>query len=438
LDVKRFDMKAWAQRQRGAFGQRLLALSVALVVLFVLYLLALPGGARAAIGEPTIPAEAAGVVDSAVSPGGQDPEALSGEDQAAPAGDQQASTDQATTAGATTNQQQPRNIVISVRIDSPGDDGPITQENVAVAVADSSNDSSTAQNGANGGSGEQAGGQQAAATGQTASSAATVTQDRAGNLVISVRINSPGNNGPISQTNTAIASSNAANTSATNQNVPVVGQMPDDGTNGTPNGSGDSSAGDPHVAVGPPARQEQPAAPASTPPATPSRLVPLPAPVETSTARAAHPSRTVPAGSASAAAPAPRAGRHSARTTATRPVASAPPAAASAPNAASSEESSPAATVTPRLHHRSTAGHAAAAHRGSVAAAAHGIRRRAADLLGSIAPHKAVPAAGRSKDVSGAVLLTLIAVLGAGLIFAGSTYLPSRRRLLNPRKWRAR
>ena len=33
-----------------------------------------------------------------------------------------------------------------------------------------------------------------------------MTQDGAGNLVVTVRINSPGNNGPVSQTNAAIGS----------------------------------------------------------------------------------------------------------------------------------------------------------------------------------------------------------------------------------------
>jgi hypothetical protein len=35
-------------------------------------------------------------------------------------------------------------------------------------------------------------------------------------------------------------------------------------------------------------------------------------------------------------------------------------------------------------------------------------------------------------------MLTLIAVLGAAAVFAGSAYLPSGRRLVDPRKWRHR
>jgi hypothetical protein len=406
------------------------ALAVGVVVLFVLYLLWLPSGSPAATGEPPIAAETVGAVDSAVSPGGQDPEALSGEDQAAPAADQQASTDQDATAGATANQQQPRNIVISVRIDSPGDDGPITQDNVAVAVSDSSNDSSTAQGSGGAGAGGQAGDQQAT-TGQTASSTASVTQDQAGNFVISIRINSPGNNGPITQTNTAIAGSNAANTSATNQGAPVGGAANAAG-NGAPTGSSDSSAGDPPLAIGPPAQQQQPEAPAATPAATPSRLVSLPTPVETGSPRVAHPVRTVPRASGSTRATAPRAGRDSDRTATTRPGA------AAARPAASGGQWNPAAAVRPRLHHKRSTRQGAAAHRGSVAATGHGIRGRAADLLGSIAPRRALRSGGGSKDVSGAVMLTLIAVLGAAAVFAGSAYLPSGRRLVDPRKWRHR
>jgi hypothetical protein len=421
-------MTAWVERPRGAFGRRLQALSLGLAVLFGLYLLALPSGARAATGEPTIPAEAAGVVDSAVSPGGQDPGALSGEGQTAPAGDpagigdQQASTEQAATAGAETNQEQPRNIVISVRINSPGDDGPITQENVAVAVSDGSNDSSTAQGSGMGGAGGQAGDQQAA-TGQTAGSTATVTQDHAGNLVISIRINSPGNNGPISQTNTAIAISNAGNTSATDQDVAA----------GAPDGPGGSSAGDPPVAIGPPAQQQQQSqAPGSNPASSQSRLIPLPTPVESTARAAVRPPRSAPAAPASAPTKAYRPGRDSSRAVATSAVTVADQ------SAVPGKQWSPAAAAGPRVHHGTPAGHAAAAHRDRPVATGHGIRRRAADLLGSIAPSRALPVADKSNDVSSAVVFTLIAVLAAALIFAAAAYLPSGRRLVDPRNWRVR
>jgi hypothetical protein len=117
------------------------------------------------------------------------------------------------TAGAQTSvtQTQPTNVVISVRIDSPGDNGPISQTNVAVGSANGTNDAANSQNGAAGGAGENA------STNQQAGANTTVNQDQAGNLVVTVRINSPGNDGPVSQTNAAAGSSNAQNSSETSQ-----------------------------------------------------------------------------------------------------------------------------------------------------------------------------------------------------------------------------
>ncbi|HYX89500.1 MAG TPA: hypothetical protein VE753_09040 [Gaiellaceae bacterium] len=56
--------------------------------------------------------------------------------------------------------------------------------------------------------------------------------------------------------------------------------------------------------------------------------------------------------------------------------------------------------------------------------------RRAAGLLDTFAPGRPqLPAGGSSKDVSSAVLITLLGVLGAAVVLAGSTYTPARRRL---------
>jgi hypothetical protein len=119
--------------------------------------------------------------------------------------------DQSAGAATSVSQQQPTNIVVSIRIDSPGDDGPISQTNVAVGAANGTNDASSSQEGASGGAGQDA------STGQQAAAGTTVTQDGAGNYVVTVRINSPGNNGPVSQTNAAAGSSNAQNSSNTSQ-----------------------------------------------------------------------------------------------------------------------------------------------------------------------------------------------------------------------------
>jgi hypothetical protein len=65
-----------------------------------------------------------------------------------------------------------------------------------------------------------------------------------------------------------------------------------------------------------------------------------------------------------------------------------------------------------------------------------GVARRAVDLLGTLAPRSPVQASGSEKDVTNAVVFTLIAVLGAFLVFFGSTYSFSRLRLFVPRSWR--
>jgi len=96
---------------------------------------------------------------------------------------------------------------VIVRENSPGNDGPITQNNVTVGTSNATNGSSTTQNG----------GDNAATTGQDAGSTVTASQDEAGNLVITVRNDSPGKDGPVAQTNGAVGNSDATNTSNTDQ-----------------------------------------------------------------------------------------------------------------------------------------------------------------------------------------------------------------------------
>jgi hypothetical protein len=68
---------------------------------------------------------------------------------AAPAGAAQdsssATTDQDALAGANATQQQPSNVVNSTRVDSPGDNGAITQTNAAQGQAAAANGSATTQ-----------------------------------------------------------------------------------------------------------------------------------------------------------------------------------------------------------------------------------------------------------------------------------------------------
>jgi len=64
-----------------------------------------------------------------------------------------------------------------------------------------------------------------------------------------------------------------------------------------------------------------------------------------------------------------------------------------------------------------------------------GVGRRALDFLGQLAPRTPQQASAGEKDVTNAVVFTLIAVLGAFVVFFGST---NGLRLLDPRSWRHR
>src|SRR4051812_40443277 len=123
---------------------------------------------------------------------------------------QQASTDQAAAAIGSMTQEQPQNLVVTIRLDSPGSNGPIVQTNTGSASAGASNGATTDQAGLQGGD-------QSAATGQDAGAGATATQSGPQNIVIVIRVNSPGANGPIVQGNDAAANAAAANASATQQ-----------------------------------------------------------------------------------------------------------------------------------------------------------------------------------------------------------------------------
>lgn len=121
-----------------------------------------------------------------------------------------ATTGQTAGSTATATQQQPVNVVVIVRVNSPGNDGSITQSNIAAAPSTAANNASTSQGGSGG---------DAASTAQQATSTATATQDAAGNLVVTVRIDSPGENGAVAQTNGVVGSSSGTNTSDTTQQV---------------------------------------------------------------------------------------------------------------------------------------------------------------------------------------------------------------------------
>jgi hypothetical protein len=361
--------------------------------------------ADSAVDEP-IPAPNP-AADAALNSALQAADAAAHEPIPAPAS-QQASTAQAANAAAAATQQQPRNLVISIRINSPGNDGPISQSNVAGSAAGASNDSSTGQGGA---PGAQQASQQQAATDQAATAAATATQAQPQNIVILIRINSPGDNGPIDQTNTAAAASTAGNVSAISQ-----GESGNGGAVETATGAGP----DARAAIGPPAQQD--ATPAA---ALPRMSVALPAPAVPSGAianghridRPAPAARTNhrPAGDSANSAPSRR------QAVSTEP--------SDAPAVVKSGAREPLTQTKP-------ARRSVAAHGDGAASRNSGGGRRAVDMLGELAPPSPLQASGSEKDVTNAVVFTLIALLGAFVVFLGSTYGSSGLRLPHPRSWR--
>jgi hypothetical protein len=125
---------------------------------------------------------------------------------------QAAATGQQAIANGVATQTGPTNMVVSVRINSPGANGPISQSNVTVVTVGAANGSATSQGGASGPNGAQQ-----AATGQDAGATGEGTQSQPSNIVISIRINSPGNDGPVSQTNVVAVGVSAGNASSTDQ-----------------------------------------------------------------------------------------------------------------------------------------------------------------------------------------------------------------------------
>src|SRR5215210_2338285 len=388
----------------SAHRYRLLA-SLAGFVLALLYPLVATGNAWADDLNPA----ADPAINSALQAAGElagsgDADTTAPVDEPVPAATgQTASTDQGANAAAQATQQFPRNTVVSIRINSPGNDGPISQTNVAGSGADASNDASTEQGAA---SGAHQGADQQATTDQGATATATATQEQPQNIVILIRINSPGDNGPIEQTNIAVAVSNAGNVSVTRQG--------ESGKGGADGAAPDTSP-DPRAAIGPPAQQATTAAGAA----------PRTAVAERAPATATeHPiDRKAPAAS-----------------TTHRPSGDRANSAPSSNLSVASESSNPPAPV--RSEAREPLAHMKAARRSVPVRSAGalsgdpGVGRRAVDFLGRLADPSPVQASRSDKDVSNAVVLTLIAVLGAVVVSCGSTYLSSGSRLFGRRSWR--
>ena len=131
---------------------------------------------------------------------------------------QSAENDQEAAALAATVQEKPSNSNVSVRVLSPGDDGPVTQTNDASSNATAGNlnvaEQTATQDQAGGGSQDIG---QSADSSQNAAALAATIQEKPSNSNISVRVLSPGDNGPVTQSNEASSNATAGNINATNQ-----------------------------------------------------------------------------------------------------------------------------------------------------------------------------------------------------------------------------
>ena len=123
------------------------------------------------------------------------------------------------------SQSQPANQNISVRVQSPGDAGNVTQSNTVASGATATNANVTGQSAdqTQSGSCNCAGGTQAvgqdAQSSQAAGALSHASQQGASNENISVRVQSPGDDGNVSQSNTAVSAAAAANGNATQQSA---------------------------------------------------------------------------------------------------------------------------------------------------------------------------------------------------------------------------
>lgn len=158
---------------------------------------------------------------------------------------QDAGTMQAATADATAVEPQPTNVFVSVRIDSPGDGGPVTQTSTTTVVGAAADTAATDQTAwqdwapaAAPAAQEQKpepaqASDQDAATDQAASATAAATHAQPVNTVVSVRVNSPGDDGPVTQRSAVVVDAASGNVASTTQTAvqsgsSAAGAAPDD------------------------------------------------------------------------------------------------------------------------------------------------------------------------------------------------------------------
>jgi len=162
---------------------------------------------------------------------------------------QQAGTDQLALALSAAAQAGASNANLPVRVLSPGDDGSVAQGNTAGSQATSGNAATTGQTAnqdqssacscGNSGSGIQTA-NQSAGTDQGSGAASTATQVDPSNTNVSIRVLSPGDDGSVSQANTAGSQATSGNTATTGQTSTQDQSGPSCGCSGS--GSGVQSA----------------------------------------------------------------------------------------------------------------------------------------------------------------------------------------------------
>lgn len=134
-------------------------------------------------------------------------------------------TSQRADALATSTQVAPTNVNVVVRIDSPGNDGPVTQSNISQANAVAGNTNTVSQDAAQGqaapvpNSGQAQSSVQSAPTTQTSQANAASTQIAPLNANIVIRNKSPGDSGAVIQTNDSQATAQAGTQNAVDQSA---------------------------------------------------------------------------------------------------------------------------------------------------------------------------------------------------------------------------
>jgi hypothetical protein len=271
LDMLTTGATSATKRPQGGVGAQKFAVAALFILLLFAGFFATAQRAGADTGIPASGATGA-MADSAagVPPGSTTatPPPAAGNDATAAPVDisqptaQDAATAQAAAADAAAAQAQQSNAIGATRADSSGDDSASQQNDVSVVGA-AANAASTDQTaGSPSPAGASAEGGQQAATDQAANAAAAAVQPQQSNVVIIIRINSPGDD-VISQTNVVSVVAVAANQSSTSQNpapagvsAPVAADSPQSSSDPS---SAPSSGGQPAQSAGAKQQPQQPA-----------------------------------------------------------------------------------------------------------------------------------------------------------------------------------